>query len=202
MGGQGGREGVTRRGWGQGGPLAEKDGPGLFLHVWVRVVGRIGEGERKSGNKVWVEEGEGGAIFQEGKDTMGDLVDREVFADTTSGSLPHKGEFHRVELGQEGAVALREPKEGPRRDRLMEPASGRVDLGRGGGQPKGGHALAMFNQQWEGWEAGLNGQYGDGSGEGAVGNLSVHMPPEGVKPVLHFHEGGEEVGAVHENWGD
>ena len=113
-----------------------------------------------------------------------------------------RGRFAGVELGQEGAVTLGRPKGGPIGDRLMEPAGGRVDLGGGGGQPKGGHGLAMFDQQWAGREAGLDGQYGDRSGGEAVGDPSVHTPPEGVKPILHFHEGGEEVGAVQENWGD
>ena len=30
----------------------------------------------------------------------------------------------------------------------------------------------------------------------------MNVSPEGVKSVLHFHEEGEEVGAVQENWGD
>ena len=57
VGGQGGREGVTRGGLGQGGPLAEEDGPALFLHGGVRVVGRIRWRDRRGGNKVRVEEG-------------------------------------------------------------------------------------------------------------------------------------------------
>ena len=32
VGGKGGREGVPGRGRGHGGPLAEEDGPGFFLH--------------------------------------------------------------------------------------------------------------------------------------------------------------------------
>ena len=37
---------------------------------------------------------------------MGDLIDGEVFADSTSLGFPHEGAFCGVELGQEGAVAL------------------------------------------------------------------------------------------------
>ena len=60
-----------------------------------------------------VEEGEGGAVFQEGKDTVGDFVDRAVLADGAARGLPHEGAFRGVELGQEGAVALGGPKGGP-----------------------------------------------------------------------------------------
>ena len=75
---------------------------------------------------------------------MGDFVDGEVLADVPLGGLPHKGAFRGVELGQEGAVALGGPEGRPVWDRLMEASSGWVDLGWGGGKPKGGHALAVF----------------------------------------------------------
>ena len=133
---------------------------------------------------------------------IGDLVDRKVLADGTVRSLSHEGAFGGVDFGQEGAVALGGPKGGPIGDGFMEPTSRQVYPWGGGGQPKGGHVLAMFNWQWEGREAGFDAQYGDRGGEKAVGNPSVHLPPEGVKSVLHFDEGGEEVGAVQEDWGD
>ena len=41
-------------------------------------------------------------------------------------------------------MALGGPKGGLIRDRPVEPASRCVDLVGGGGQPEGGHALAMF----------------------------------------------------------
>ena len=42
--------------------------------------------------------------------------------------------------------------------RLMESSGGWVDLRGGGGEPKGGHALAVFYQKRKGREAGLDGQ--------------------------------------------
>ena len=107
-------------------------------------MGRVGGRDREGGNKVRIKEREGGTSFQEGKDPVGDLVDGEVFADSTPGSLPHEGAFRGVEPGQEGAVALGGPKGGPIGDRPVESARGRVDLRGGRGQPKGGHALAVF----------------------------------------------------------
>ena len=58
-------------------------------------------------------------------------------------------------------------------DRLMKSTGSWVDLRGGGGEPKGGHALAMFYQQREGPEAGLNGQDGDRGRGKAVGDPSV-----------------------------
>ena len=96
---------VTRGRRGQGRPLAEKDRPGLLLHCCIGVMGRVGRRDLESGDKVSIEEGEGGMAFKEGKDTVGDLVDGEVLADSTSGSFPHEGSLRGVELGKEGAVA-------------------------------------------------------------------------------------------------
>ena len=72
---------------------------------------------------------------------MGDLVDGEVLADITLWGFPHEGAFRRVELGQEGTVALGGPKGGSVGDRLVEATSSRVDFRGGGGQSEGGHAL-------------------------------------------------------------
>ena len=44
-------------------------------------------------------EGEGGASRQEGEDTVGDLIDGEVFADGGLGGFPHEGAFGGVKLG-------------------------------------------------------------------------------------------------------
>ena len=76
---------------------------------------------------------------------MGDFVNGEVLADVPLGGLPHEGAFRWVEFGEEGAVALRRPEGGSVWDRFMETPCGRVDLWGGGGQPKGGHALTVFN---------------------------------------------------------
>ena len=86
----------------------------------------------------------GRAAFQDWEDLVGDFVDGEVFADVPLRGFPHEGAFRRVQPGQEGAVALRGPKGGFVGDRLVEPTCGWVNLGRGGGQPKGGHALAVL----------------------------------------------------------
>ena len=51
-----------------------------------------------------VEKWEEKAAFQEGEDTVGDLVDGEVFTDVPLRCLPHEGAFGGVELDQEGAV--------------------------------------------------------------------------------------------------
>ena len=93
-----------------------------------------------------VKEREGGAAFQEVKDSVRDFVDGEVFAYGAPGSLPHEGAFRWVQLGQEGAVALWGPEGGLVGDSLVEPTCGGVYLGRGGGQSEGSHALAVFYQ--------------------------------------------------------
>ena len=118
---------------------------------------------------------------------MGDFVDGEVLADIPLRCFPHEGVFRMVELGQEGAVTMGGPKGRPVRDRFMEPSSGWVDLRGGGGQPKGGHALAVFYQKRKGREACLDGQNGDRGGGKTVGDPSVDVSPEGVESVLHFH---------------
>ena len=68
----------------------------------------------------------------------------------------------------------------------MEASRSRVDLRGRGGQPQGGHALAMFQQEWEGGETGLDGQNGDRGGVEAVRDPPLNLSPEGVKSVLHF----------------
>ena len=78
---------------------------------------------------------------------MCDFVDGEVFANSAPGCFPHEGAFRGVQFGEEGAMALGGPESGPVWDRLVESACSRVYLRGGGGQPKGGHALAMLHQQ-------------------------------------------------------
>ena len=93
-------------------------------------------------------------------------------------------------------MAFGGPEGGPVQDTFVESACGRVYLRGGGGHPKGGHALAMLYQKWEGREAGFDGQYGDRGGYKAVGDPSLNAPPERVESILHFHERGEEVGTI------
>ena len=88
---------------------------------------------------------------------MGDFVNGEVFADSPLMGLPHKGALCRIELGQERTMTLGGPKRGSVGDRLMEASSSRVNFRGGGGQPEGGHALAVFHQEWERGETGLDG---------------------------------------------
>ena len=57
-------------------------------------------------------ERQGEVIFQEGENSMGDLVNGEVFADISLGSFPHEGAFSGVKLDQEGAMTLGEPEGG------------------------------------------------------------------------------------------
>ena len=117
---------------------------------------------------------------------MGDFVYGEVFANSLLMGLPHEGAFCGIELGQEGAMTVGRPKRGSVGDRFVEPSSSRVYFGGGGGQPEGGHALAVFNQEWKPGETGLDGQNGDRGGEEAVGDPSLNMSLEGVEPVLHL----------------
>ena len=117
---------------------------------------------------------------------MGNFINGEVFADSLLVGLPHEGTFCRVELGQERAVTLGGPKCGPVGDRLVEASSSRVDFGGGGGQPEGGHSLAVFHQERERGEAGFDGQDGDRGGGEAVRDPPLDTSPEGVEPVLHF----------------
>ena len=65
---------------------------------------------------------------------MGDLVNEEVLADSTSVGLPHEGAFRGVEFGQKGAVALAGSKCESVGDRLVKASNRQVDLRRGGGQ--------------------------------------------------------------------
>ena len=127
---------------------------------------------------------------------MGDFVNGEVFADSPLMGLPHEGALCGVELGQEGAVALGGSKPGFVGDRFVEPSSGRVDFGGGGGHSEGGHALAMFHQERKWRETGLDGQDGDRGREETIRDPSLDVSPEGVEPILHFHEGCEEIGAI------
>ena len=127
---------------------------------------------------------------------MGDFVDGKVFADVPLRGFPHEGVFRGVRFGEEGAVALGGPASGLVWDRLVESACGRVYLQGGGGQPKGGHALTMIYQQWEGRKADFDGQYGNRGGYKAVCDPSLNAPPERVESFLHLHERGEEVGAI------
>ena len=127
---------------------------------------------------------------------MRDFVDGEVLAYSATGCFPHEGALCWVQFGEEGAVALGGPEGGLVWDRLVESACGRVYPRGGGGQSKGGHALTMLYQKWEGREAGFNGQYGDRGGHKAVGDPSLNAPPERVESILHFHERGEEVGVI------
>ena len=60
----------------------------------------------------------------------------------------------------------------------------------------------MFHQQRERRKTGFDGSYGDWGGRKAIGNSSLYASPEGVELVLHFQEGGEEVQAIQEDWGD
>ena len=53
-----------------------------------------------------VEKREGGAVLEEGEDTVGDFIDGEVFADVSRGGFPHKGAFGGVKLDQEGAMTV------------------------------------------------------------------------------------------------
>ena len=117
---------------------------------------------------------------------MGDFVNGEVLADSPLMGFPHEGALCGIELGQEGAMTLGRPKRGFVGDRFVEPSSGRVDFGGGGGQPEGGHALAVFHQEWKRAETGLDGQNGDRGGEEAVGDPSLNLSLEGVEPVLHL----------------
>ena len=59
---------------------------------------------------VRVKEGKGGAAFEEGEDSMGDLVDGQVFADISLGSFPQEEAFSGVELDQERAMTLGGPE--------------------------------------------------------------------------------------------
>ena len=176
--------------------MAEKDSPGFYLNRRIGVTGRVGGRDGQSRDKVWVEEREGGAAFLEGKNSVGDLVDGEVFAYGAPGSLPHEGAFRGVELGQEGAIALRGPKGGPVGNRLIEPPCGRIYLRGGRGQSEGGHALAVFYQQGERRKAGFDGQYRNWGRNKAIGDPSLNASPEDVESVLHFHKGCEQVCAV------
>ena len=117
---------------------------------------------------------------------MGDFINGEVFADSPLMGLPHEGAFCGIELGQEGAMTLGGPKRGSVGDRLVETSSGRVNFGGGGGQSEGGHALAVFHQEWKRGKTGLDGQNGDRGGEEAVRDPPLDMSPEGVEPVLHL----------------
>ena len=56
-------------------------------------------GNLESGDKMLIEEGEGGAAPQEREDSVGDLVNGEVFADSGFGSFPHEGTFRGVQFG-------------------------------------------------------------------------------------------------------
>ena len=135
--GKGGREGVPGRGRRHGGPLAEEDGPGFLFHCRIRVLGWVGRGDGEGGDKVRVEEGERGAVLQEGEDSVGDFIDREMLADVPLRGLPHEGAFRGVEFGPEGAMALAGPEGGLIRYPLVETSSGWVYLWGGGGEPKG-----------------------------------------------------------------
>ena len=64
---------------------------------------------------------------------MGDLIDGEVFADSTPVGHPHEGAFRGVELGQKRAVTLGGPKCGSVGDRSVESPSSWVDFRGGGG---------------------------------------------------------------------
>ena len=110
-----------------------------------------------------------------------------------------RGRVAGVELGQEGAVTLGGPEQGPVGDRFVESPRSGVDFGGGGGWSQGGDALAVFYEEGEGGEAGLDGQNGDWSGGNAIRDPSLDVSPEGVESILHFHEGSEEIGAVSED---
>ena len=127
---------------------------------------------------------------------MRDFVDAEVLAYRDSGCFPHEGAFRGVKFSEERAVALGGPEGGLVWDRFVESPCGRVYLRGGGSQPMGGHALSMLYQQWEGREAGFDGQYGNRGGYKAVCDPSLNAPPERVESILHLHESGEEVGAI------
>ena len=57
----------------------------------------------------------------------------------------------------------------------------------------------MLQQERKRGETGLNSQYGDWGRGNAIRDPSLDVSPERVEPVLHFHQGGEEVGAVQED---
>ena len=116
---------------------------------------------------------------------MGDFIDGEVFADSLLVGFPHEGAFRGVELGQEGAVALGGPERGLVRDRFVEPAGSRVDLGRGGGQSEGGHALAVFHQERKRGEAGLDGQNGDRGGGEAIRDPPLENKRKEIQAPLY-----------------
>ena len=127
-----------------------------------------------------VEEWEGGAVFQEGEDSVSNFVQGEVLADIPLGGFPHEGALCRVKLGKEGAVALGGPKCGLIGDGFVQAVRGRVDFGWGGGHSQGGHALIVFDQQGEGREVGFDGLNRDRGGREAVGDPSVDVSPERV----------------------
>ena len=89
--------------------MAEEDSPGLSLYCGVRVGERIGGRDCEGGHEVRVKERQRGAIFQDGENSVGDLVNGEVYADILLGSFPHDGAFGGVKLNQEGAVTLGGP---------------------------------------------------------------------------------------------
>ena len=88
---------------------------------------------------------------------MGDFINREVFADSPLMGFPHEGAFGGIKLGEERTMTLGGPKGGSVGDRLVEATSSRVDFGGGGGQPEGGHALAVFHQEWKRGKTSLDG---------------------------------------------
>ena len=56
-----------------------------------------------------VEETQVGAIFQEGENSVGDLVDGKVLVDVPLRGLPNERAFSRVKFDQEGLVTLGGP---------------------------------------------------------------------------------------------
>ena len=59
----------------------------------------------------------------------------------------------------------------------MEASGSRVNFGGGGGQSEGGHALAVFHQEWKRGETGLDGQNGNRGGEEAVRDPPLDLSP-------------------------
>ena len=114
---------------------------------------------------------------------MGDFINGEVLAYGPLVGFPHEGAFRGIELGEERAVTLGGPKGGSVGDRLVEATGSRVNFRGGGGQSKGGHALAVFQQEWKRGEAGLNGQNGNRGGEEAVRDPPLDLSPEGENGV-------------------
>ena len=68
---------------------------------------------------MWVKELEGGAVLEEGENSVGDLINGEMFADVSLGGFPHEGAFGGVEFDQQGPVTLGGSAGGLIRDRFV-----------------------------------------------------------------------------------